>query len=338
MELGCFGSRLDPHVRSVSSVVIDDALDRSPFRASDATSISLHQLCTSLRELRAAVDYSSTFGCTRCVARRGTICRASGAGAIGRLDERAIPPVCRHISFPFSVAIPADVKIRPPMSAEYMMWVGRDLNVSDTETEFSPITYSIVILASIAAVLSDPVGITLPLVLALLIWWKRGTVSKVDWRSLAPFFAIALAGIAIGCFTSFSSDDQGLTPSLSIPHRIAVAWQAISFYAIDLVRLFPRPFVYPRWHLIGGMVYSLATLCARSPGLPFGQIDKEWGRERQFFPVVSRNAPACTVTDSNRIGSCNLRSRLQRICRVGRWAGIDRLGDLLGLVQEFYAS
>ena len=151
-------------------------------------------------------------------------------------------------------------KIMPPIPADYLMWIGKRGD-EPQRLSFSPGTYAVTLTLAVAAVLSDPVGLTLPIILTLIIWWKRVRMTRADWNWLKPFYAIALVGLVLDVVMALRAHGSfSLAPQLSIAFRALLAGQAISFYAINIVRLFPRPFVYPRFGIPGLIVYGLATL------------------------------------------------------------------------------
>lgn len=104
--------------------------------------------------------------------------------------------------------------------------------------------------ACVAAVLSGPLGISLPVVLLLLVWWKRGALPRSQWTQLSPFFAVAFCGLIANVFLHRSSlDPLGPAPTLSALQRVMIAGHAIGYYAIELVRLYPADLIHPRWDL-----------------------------------------------------------------------------------------
>jgi Flp pilus assembly protein TadD len=99
----------------------------------------------------------------------------------------------------------------------------------------------------VLALLSKSATSTLPLVLLILVWWKRGRWSRKD-LSLLPYLA---AAIGFGLLTiHLESQNVGtarLAGSLSLAQRVLVAGRAFWFYASKLVLPIDLQFVYPRW-------------------------------------------------------------------------------------------
>jgi tetratricopeptide (TPR) repeat protein len=132
-------------------------------------------------------------------------------------------------------------QIRPPLPEA--------LAGMEPEDEPSGRKYAIALLASVLAVLSDPAGISLPLVLLLLLWWKRGPVRRAQWRRLLPFFGVALASILADILLPHPAQSSTVaTPMLSMLQRILIAGRAAGVYAIDAVRLYSSQFIHPLWN------------------------------------------------------------------------------------------
>ena len=69
------------------------------------------------------------------------------------------------------------------------------LNFENLETRDLPRRgnwFVLSLLFFICALLSKSITCSLPVVLAILIWWKRERIRPADFRSLLPFFLIAL--------------------------------------------------------------------------------------------------------------------------------------------------
>lgn len=101
-----------------------------------------------------------------------------------------------------------------------------------------------------SALLSKTVTCTLPVVLAMLLWWKRGRLTRRDVCSLAPFVAIgaALAWLTIWCeHRHILREWAGGEWSLSLASRVLVAGRAIWFYVGKLLWPVRLTFIYPRW-------------------------------------------------------------------------------------------
>jgi len=103
------------------------------------------------------------------------------------------------------------------------------------------------------ALLSKTVTATLPAVLLLLIWWKRGRVRPHEWAHLAPFLVMGLfAGLLTAWLEKHHVGASGQEWNLSAVERILIAGRALWFYAGKLVWPAELTFIYPRWKIDAG--------------------------------------------------------------------------------------
>ena len=102
----------------------------------------------------------------------------------------------------------------------------------------------------VCALLSKSVTCSLPVVLALLIWWKRERIRPADFRPLLPYF---LVGLPIGLLTAWLEVHHvgaaGVSFELEFYQRCIVAGRAIVFYFFKLVWPNDLTFIYPRWQV-----------------------------------------------------------------------------------------
>jgi tetratricopeptide (TPR) repeat protein len=100
-----------------------------------------------------------------------------------------------------------------------------------------------------AALLSKTATLSLPAVILVVIWWKKGRLAAKDWLPLVPFFAI---GIALSLWTA------GLERTLierggpgwggyTLADRWIIAGRAVWFYLGKLLYPAGLSFVYPQW-------------------------------------------------------------------------------------------
>lgn len=103
------------------------------------------------------------------------------------------------------------------------------------------------------ALLSKTVTCTLPAVLVLVLWWRRGRLHGRDWLALAPFFVL---GIAAGLLTrwveKYYTGAAGAEWTFSFVERCLIAGRALWFYAGKLLWPHPLIFIYPRWAIDAG--------------------------------------------------------------------------------------
>ena len=110
--------------------------------------------------------------------------------------------------------------------------------------------YAIAFVAFVAALLSKTVTCSLPAVIVLVTWWKRGWPTRREWAALVPMFVV---GLALALHTAqmekqhvgASGPDWAFTPV----ERCLIAGRALWFYAAKLVWPTPLVFVYPRWEI-----------------------------------------------------------------------------------------
>jgi hypothetical protein len=127
------------------------------------------------------------------------------------------------------------------------------------------IWYAAAIVLFLAALLSKTVTCTLPAVLVLVLWWRRGTLRRADVLALLPLFVL---GMVLGLLTSWVETRYagavGPDWSLTLVERCLVAGRALWFYAGKLVWPSPLAFIYPRWEIDAGQwwqyVYPLAAV------------------------------------------------------------------------------
>lgn len=101
----------------------------------------------------------------------------------------------------------------------------------------------------VLALLSKSVTVTLPAVLLVVFWWRRG---RLGWRRdvvpLLPFFAVAVAsGLLTAWVERTLIGAQGSEFSLTIVERAVLAGRLLWFYLAELVWPAHVTFMPPRW-------------------------------------------------------------------------------------------
>ncbi|HEV3025695.1 MAG TPA: tetratricopeptide repeat protein [Pirellulales bacterium] len=102
----------------------------------------------------------------------------------------------------------------------------------------------------VAALLSKTVTASMPAVLLVIYWWKRG---RLAWRDLVPLVPLFAVGLAFAWLTVWmektyvgaSGEEFDLAPLA----RMLVAGRALWFYAGKLIWPYPLIFFYPRWNV-----------------------------------------------------------------------------------------
>ena len=143
-------------------------------------------------------------------------------------------------------------RIVPPPQEEF----GQVLDVYDWDDllAYEPVAklYALAMGLAVVATLSDPVAMALPIVLLMLVWWKRGKVGGADWLKLAPFFLLAVLGWVVNAqmvSRGGSLDAGAVGPLLSVSQRLLVDCRACWTYAANVLWPYPLLFVYARWNV-----------------------------------------------------------------------------------------
>ncbi len=121
---------------------------------------------------------------------------------------------------------------------------------SESQVKSGVVWYLLSLLLYCGAILSKSVTVTLPAVILLLAWWKRGKIVRRDLWPLLPMF---VAGIAMGWLTSWMEKHvvgaMGSEFDLSVVDRMAIAGRALWFYLLKLLWPVNLIFIYPRWKI-----------------------------------------------------------------------------------------
>jgi len=113
---------------------------------------------------------------------------------------------------------------------------------------------------------SKTVTATLPCVLLVAVWWKRG---RIDWRrDVAPLVPWIALGISAGLLTAWVERHvigaEGLEFTLSPVQRVLLAGRALWHYAMSFAWPSSLAFMYPRWTLdarsVAAWVYPASAL------------------------------------------------------------------------------
>ncbi|HEV3119050.1 MAG TPA: tetratricopeptide repeat protein [Gemmataceae bacterium] len=118
--------------------------------------------------------------------------------------------------------------------------------------------YVLALLAGLCAFLSKTATCPLPVVLALLVWWKHGRLRRQDLVPLLPLFVLS---IAAGLVTVWVEKRLYLGVAeeawnLSFAARCLLAGRALWFYAGKLIWPAGLTIIYPRWQLEAGVSWQ----------------------------------------------------------------------------------
>ena len=129
-------------------------------------------------------------------------------------------------------------------------------------------SYTVAALLFVLALLSKSVTATLPMALAVVLWWQRGRLAwRRDLLPLVPWvIAGAVAGFATAAVERYGIGAQGVGFDLSPFERVLVAGRAVWFYLGKLVWPLNLSFNYPRWDVSDAVwwqyLYPLALAAA----------------------------------------------------------------------------
>lgn len=113
-------------------------------------------------------------------------------------------------------------------------------------------TYVLALLWAVFAILSKPSTVTLPVVLALSLWWLRRRLSWRDLLPLVPFFALSLSAAVWTIWEQrVHSGAEGSAWAQTWPERCAIAGHIVWFYLGKLAWPGDLIFIYPRWQIDG---------------------------------------------------------------------------------------
>jgi protein O-mannosyl-transferase len=113
--------------------------------------------------------------------------------------------------------------------------------------------YLLAVVLFAGALLSKTVTCSLPAVILLLLWWKRGRVTRRDLAALAPLFLLgAVMGLLTAWVEKYHVRTAGPEWSLSFLERCLIAGRALWFYAGKLIWPARLTFIYPRWRIDPG--------------------------------------------------------------------------------------
>ena len=139
-----------------------------------------------------------------------------------------------------------------------------------------------------AALLSKTVTCTLPLVLLILLWWRRGTLTRDDVATALPLFALG-AGLAL--VTVWMERTHvgavGALFDLSPVERLLIAGRALWFYAATLLWPHPLAFVYPRWTIDAGLFQQWLFPLAAGVALAVAWVTRERNGRGPFTALLA---------------------------------------------------
>jgi len=128
--------------------------------------------------------------------------------------------------------------------------------------------YALAVLLSLCALLSKTTTFSLPAVILLICWWKRGRLRwGKDLLPTLPFFALAI-GMSLTTFWLEKNHvgAKGSDFAITFPERCLIAGRAFWFYIGKLLWPANLCFIYPRWKpdvaSLGQWFYPVTALIA----------------------------------------------------------------------------
>lgn len=117
--------------------------------------------------------------------------------------------------------------------------------------------YWLSLVAFLLALLSKTSIVMLPFVLLGCIWWQNGRVAKSAFTRTLPFFALSLI---LGLVTVWVQYNRAISTDVvqtsGFAERLARAGWAVWFYAGKAILPLDLSFVYPRWEVNPGSLFS----------------------------------------------------------------------------------
>jgi tetratricopeptide (TPR) repeat protein len=124
-------------------------------------------------------------------------------------------------------------------------------------------SYALALFCALLAILSKPSTVTLPVALALCVWWQRGRLTWRDFLPLAPFFALSLGAAGWTIWEQrVHSGAEGAAWAQTWPERFVIAGRAVWFYLGKLAWPEPLIFIYPRWQITATSPLAFAPFAA----------------------------------------------------------------------------
>jgi tetratricopeptide (TPR) repeat protein len=122
----------------------------------------------------------------------------------------------------------------------------------------SPLFYGLAFVLFLCALLAKTTAFSLPAVILLLGWWKRGQIRwRADVLPTLPFFALSIGLCAVTAWLEKNHvGAQGSVFDLTFPQRCLVAGHAFWFYIGHLFWPANLCFIYPRWQPDPGSVWQ----------------------------------------------------------------------------------
>jgi hypothetical protein len=148
--------------------------------------------------------------------------------------------------------------------------------------------YAVALVFFLLALFSKTVTATFLAAVLLVLWWRRGKITRKEIVPLLPFFIV---GIALGSVTGYLERTHigahGVEWSSLTPlDRLLIATRAVWFYAGKLALPIKLTFIYPRW-LIDPQDAGRAG-CDTDRAMATARPNRSWTADRR--PLFHRHA------------------------------------------------
>ena len=115
----------------------------------------------------------------------------------------------------------------------------------ESRPAWRPRRYILALALFAAGLLCKSIGVTLPVALAVLLWWRQGRVAGTDLFRLAPFFAVGVGMAA----ADLSYYEEVLSIDYTMVERVLIAAHALWFYIGKLLWPADLAVIYPHWEV-----------------------------------------------------------------------------------------
>jgi len=134
--------------------------------------------------------------------------------------------------------------------ASALIFLRRSVALDSRHKQKRHLSYALSLLLFVLALLSKTVTATLPVVLLLVLWYKKRRLKIKDVLVLVPFFAF---GLAFGLLTITLEKSHvgavGAEWQYSFIERLLIAGRAVCFYVSKLLWPAGLTFFYPKWQI-----------------------------------------------------------------------------------------